>query len=193
MKGGLQYTTVDKGDFTYNKFINNGGSFPFIKKEEIILKEGNDFEADYTGFGFICIRNGVFDKLEYPWFKPIFINLDVELMKKNDASGNDASGNDASGNDASGNIDMNVEEISETIHISDTCSEDVGFCRTIIEKGEKIICDPNIIVGHEKSTVEYFNANYVLNNIKKSGNYQEQIDKLRNYYNKEETTQETTD
>jgi hypothetical protein len=187
MKGGQEYATVDKGNFTYNKFIANGGSFSFIKKEEILLKEGNDFEVDYTGFGFICIRKGVFDKLEYPWFKPIFINLDVELIKNNDAYDNDASGN----------IDMNIKEIYETIHISDTCSEDVGFCRMIIEKGEKIICDPKIIVGHEKSIVEYFNANYLLNNIQNSENYQEQMDKLKKYYNNEETTdynnEETTD
>jgi hypothetical protein len=30
------------------------------------------FKADYTGFGFILIKNGVFEQLKYPWFRPLW-------------------------------------------------------------------------------------------------------------------------
>jgi hypothetical protein len=28
------------------------------------------FTVDYTGFGWVLIKNGVFENLEYPWFAP---------------------------------------------------------------------------------------------------------------------------
>ena len=28
------------------------------------------FKADYIGFGWVLIKKGVFEKLEYPWFAP---------------------------------------------------------------------------------------------------------------------------
>ena len=35
----------------------------------------------------------------------------------------------------------------------DFCSEDVGFCRSVLENNYKIYVDPSIIVGHEKPQV----------------------------------------
>lgn len=29
-------------------------------------------EVDYTGFGFLLVKHGVFESLDYPWFKPEF-------------------------------------------------------------------------------------------------------------------------
>lgn len=40
-------------------------------------------------------------------------------------------------------------------HCVDFCSEDVGFCKDIREKGYKIYIDPKIKVGHIKETVLY--------------------------------------
>ena len=33
-------------------------------------KRKKPFTVDYTGFGWVMIENGVFEKLEYPWFAP---------------------------------------------------------------------------------------------------------------------------
>lgn len=32
-------------------------------------------EVPYTGFGFILVKQGVFEVLEYPWFRPIYSDL----------------------------------------------------------------------------------------------------------------------
>jgi hypothetical protein len=36
-------------------------------------KDGKEdlIEVAYTGIGFMLIKKGVFERLEYPWFKPI--------------------------------------------------------------------------------------------------------------------------
>ena len=46
-------------------------------------------------------------------------------------------------------------ELPNKVVMKDFTSEDVGFCRTAIEKGFKIYVDPNTIVGHEKARILY--------------------------------------
>lgn len=66
-----EYATVKNWDVeTYKK----NGRFDFLKKEDI--KTNDLFEVSYTGFGFMLIKYGVFEKLKYPWFKPRFIEMD---------------------------------------------------------------------------------------------------------------------
>jgi hypothetical protein len=35
-----------------------------------MAKRRKPFTVDYTGFGWVMIRHGVFERLEYPWFAP---------------------------------------------------------------------------------------------------------------------------
>lgn len=72
-KGGhpQRFATVKKWDEEY--FLKNS-SFEFLTKEDV-RKSDTPFVADYTGFGFILIKKGVFEKLEYPWFRPIFFDF----------------------------------------------------------------------------------------------------------------------
>lgn len=170
MEGGRQYATVDKDNFDLRLFIQNGGSFPFMRRDEILLKRDNMFEVEYTGFGFMCVRKGVFEKLPYPWFKPMFIEFDVDVVK----------------NPAQENSDDNIKmEINEKLSICDTSSEDVAWCRAVIEKGETIWCDPKIIVGHEKSHIEYYNSESVVKQLKEQGDYEEQLEKLQKVFDEE--------
>jgi hypothetical protein len=37
---------------------------------ESISKRKKPFTVDYTGFGWVLIKKGVFENLEYPWFAP---------------------------------------------------------------------------------------------------------------------------
>lgn len=37
---------------------------------ESISKRRKPFTVDYTGFGWVLIKKGVFENLEYPWFAP---------------------------------------------------------------------------------------------------------------------------
>jgi hypothetical protein len=50
------------------------GSFEFLKPETVAKKTA-PFEVDYAGFGFTLVKQGVFEKLEYPWFRPIFMQI----------------------------------------------------------------------------------------------------------------------
>ena len=50
-------------------FRKNGGVMNH-ETVESISKRKKPFTVDYTGFGWVCIQNGVFEKLPYPWFAP---------------------------------------------------------------------------------------------------------------------------
>jgi len=119
MENETEYATVVNWDIEYFK---KHGRFEFLTKKKLKdYKLDSLFEVAYTGFGFILVRRGVFEAIGYPWFKPIW--EEIELPNK--------------------------------IVMKDFTSEDVGFCRTAIEKGFKLYVDPNTIVGHEKMRVLY--------------------------------------
>jgi len=45
------------------------GHYKFIKADE--MKERKfAFKADYIGFGWVLVKQGVFEQMEYPWFAP---------------------------------------------------------------------------------------------------------------------------
>ena len=50
-------------------FRNNGGVMNHENLESI-SKRRKPFTVDYTGFGWVLIKKGVFENLEYPWFAP---------------------------------------------------------------------------------------------------------------------------
>ena len=50
-------------------FRKNGGVMNH-ETVESISKRKKPFTVDYTGFGWVCIKHGVFEKLPYPWFAP---------------------------------------------------------------------------------------------------------------------------
>lgn len=68
MQSGQQYATVENWDEKH--FISNG-SFEFLSPKDLINKK-EPFKVDYTGFGFILIKKGIFELLKYPWFRPLW-------------------------------------------------------------------------------------------------------------------------
>jgi len=68
MKGGTHFAIVKDWD---KEFFKKNGYFPFLTPKDLKGKT-NLIEVSYTGFGFILIKYGVFESLEYPWFRPIF-------------------------------------------------------------------------------------------------------------------------
>lgn len=75
MSDGKHYATVQNWDKDY---FRKHGTFEFITDEEVAeLKKAKQLvEVSYTGMGFILIRNGVFEKVGYPWFRPIYQEID---------------------------------------------------------------------------------------------------------------------
>jgi GT2 family glycosyltransferase len=67
MEDGKSLATVKEWDEEF--FIKNR-HFRFMAAEEIRDKK-ELIEVAYTGMGFMLVKRGVFEKLEYPWFRPV--------------------------------------------------------------------------------------------------------------------------
>lgn len=71
MSDKIHFATVENWDEEYFK---RNGSFQFLSEESIKDRSGL-IDVSYTGFGFMLIKKGVFESLEYPWFQPVFHNI----------------------------------------------------------------------------------------------------------------------
>lgn len=67
-QNGKNFATVKDWD---EEFYKKHGAFEFLTLENV-KNNKEPFVVDYTGFGFILIKRGVFEKLQYPWFRPIW-------------------------------------------------------------------------------------------------------------------------
>jgi len=68
MENYTQFAAVKEWDEEY--FKKNGG-FQFLTDEDVKGKL-LPFQVSYAGLGFTLVKKGVFESLEYPWFKPHF-------------------------------------------------------------------------------------------------------------------------
>lgn len=50
------------------------GRFEFLSPAKLAARQGL-VPVDYCGFGFVLVRRGVFERLEYPWFRPIYMEM----------------------------------------------------------------------------------------------------------------------
>lgn len=50
------------------------GEFEFLTPQKLAHRHGL-VKVDYCGFGFVLIRKGVFERLEYPWFRPLYMEM----------------------------------------------------------------------------------------------------------------------
>ena len=76
-------------------------------------------DVEYTGMGWMLVKKGVFEKMEYPWFRPEMTSMDIT-----DPSGNE-------------------------IKVKEFTTEDVFFCRKVKEMGFKVLVDTSVVVGNE--------------------------------------------
>lgn len=58
----------------YTKLLEQG-TFKFLTRDELD-KKTSPFTANYVGFGFLAVKYGVFESMEYPWFQPKFVEKD---------------------------------------------------------------------------------------------------------------------
>lgn len=84
MADGVHSTCVEHWD---EEFFKKNGTFQFLTMEDCQSRQGL-FPSFYIGFGWLCVRQGVQEKFEYPFFKPIFHELDGGIY---DFSSEDAS------------------------------------------------------------------------------------------------------
>ena len=69
MNDNINHPVVEKLDFDH---LADTGVFKFINRAEMLTKK-EVFKASYTGFGFVAIKHGVIETLEYPWFQPRWV------------------------------------------------------------------------------------------------------------------------
>jgi hypothetical protein len=74
-------------EFMNNAFFLEHGSYQFLSANQIQEKE-EPFVVDYIGFGWVLIKNGVFERMDYPWFapKPIKLSDDITEMCSEDVA-----------------------------------------------------------------------------------------------------------
>ena len=87
------YSAVLKWDET--KFLEQG-YFSFIKKSDMTALK-NEFPSfplvpvSYNGFGFMLVKKGIFESIDYPWFEPIFKTMLTKDGLIRDFTGEDVS------------------------------------------------------------------------------------------------------
>ena len=57
---------VEKMD---SEYFEEHGTYEFITGEDMANRKF-EFKADYIGFGWVLIKQGVFESMKYPWFAP---------------------------------------------------------------------------------------------------------------------------
>ena len=74
---------LEEDDFRTNGGVMNHETL------ETMSKRQKPFTVDYTGFGWLLIKHGIFENLEYPWFAPkmqVFESGEVQDMCGEDVS-----------------------------------------------------------------------------------------------------------
>ncbi len=71
MADAQRFAAVEKMD---PEAFRTAGHFEFLTPAVLARREGL-VKVDYCGFGFVLIRRGVFETLEYPWFRPVWVDM----------------------------------------------------------------------------------------------------------------------
>lgn len=69
MENGIEYPVVESLDYSQ---LHKQGSFEFLTNQTV-SKKTSPFTVSYTGFGFVAINHGVIESMEYPWFRPKWV------------------------------------------------------------------------------------------------------------------------
>lgn len=72
MANANEYPIVESLD--YDRLLEQG-TFQFMSRAEIESRT-DPFPVSYVGFGFVAIAKGVIERMEYPWFRPRWVDRD---------------------------------------------------------------------------------------------------------------------
>jgi hypothetical protein len=91
-----------------------------------LLPDGNGLvSVDYSGMGLMVVKHGIFESLDYPWFRSWLIEWKEDVVKDG-------------------------EVVEKDVEMADIVTDDLGFCLRAKEKGFKIFVDPLVQIGHQK-------------------------------------------
>lgn len=72
--GGFTCGWLDEG------FFRQKGYMPYLTPEGLKKSELNQaglLEVDYSGFGMLLVKRGVYEAIEYPWHRPQWFNFEI--------------------------------------------------------------------------------------------------------------------
>lgn len=72
MQDATHYPIVEHLNF--NNLATNG-TFDFLSRQDLDSKT-KPFKVSYVGFGLLVVRYGIFESIEYPWFRPRWVTYD---------------------------------------------------------------------------------------------------------------------
>ena len=72
MQGGEVFATVEDWD---KEFFKKNGYFKFLTPKDVSSRK-EIFKVSYTGFGWLLVKKGVFESLDYPWVQPTWFDED---------------------------------------------------------------------------------------------------------------------
>ena len=73
MSNKVQFTAIDDWNEDY---FREHGTFKFIEEDDLKSpKYQSPFEVIYVGMGFMAVKKGIFENIEYPWFEPKFFDF----------------------------------------------------------------------------------------------------------------------
>ena len=61
-------------EFWDEEYFQSNGSFEFLHKTDVGTRL-LPFKVEYVGFGFLLIKKGVFEQINYPWFEPTYLEI----------------------------------------------------------------------------------------------------------------------
>jgi hypothetical protein len=67
-----------------NDFYLKNGHYEFLSRDQLkpLTEKGELFEAAYVGFGFMCVKKGVFEALTYPYFYPVQVTFGTDYLNE---------------------------------------------------------------------------------------------------------------
>lgn len=70
-----------------HELFKKEGYYKFESAKELEARN-KPFKVEYTGFGWVLIKHGVFEKMDYPWFAPrlLTISEDIQEMSSEDVA-----------------------------------------------------------------------------------------------------------
>lgn len=64
-----------------HEYYKKNGHYEFLDRDSLKTKE-DLFEVSYVGFGFMCVKKGVFEQLTYPYFAPVHFTFNTDYLSE---------------------------------------------------------------------------------------------------------------
>lgn len=145
------FDMIEKGHWRFEEFVKEGRFREFTRRD-LVQKRDQLFEVDHASMDFVCIRKGVLESIEYPWFKPLYFEFAVDLT---DSSGN-----------------------TVKREIRDYCNDNVAMSRNLVEKGYSLWVDPLVTVAREQTATLTFPHREFIEQEQKAGTYEQTLENL---------------